>query len=231
MPNRRAEIAAGLAETQQRIARACAAADRPLATLVVVTKTFPASDIRILHELGVRDVAENRDQEAQTKVSELADLDLTWHCIGQIQRKKARSVVKWADVIESVDRLPLVAALDRAATDVGRRPRVYIQVSLDENPAENRGGAAPADVPSIAEAITSSSALDLAGIMAVAPFPGDPDLAFSRLAAIHSELCRTYPKATVVSAGMSQDLEQAIAHGATQVRIGGAILGNRPPVE
>ena len=231
MTDRRAEIAAGLLETQQRIARACAAADRPLAKLVVVTKTFPASDIRILHELGVRDVAENRDQEARAKAEELMDLELTWHCIGQIQRKKARSIVQWADVIESVDRLPLVAALDRAAQDLGKQPSVYVQVSLDDEPAEHRGGAAPADVPSIAAAIAASQCLEISGVMAVAPFPGDPDQAFSRLAAIHAELLDAYPQATAVSAGMSQDLESAIAHGATQVRIGGAILGNRPPVE
>jgi PLP dependent protein len=231
MTDRRSEIAAQLGETQERIARACAAADRPLARLVVVTKTFPATDIRLLHELGIRDVAENRDQEARSKAAELADLDLTWHCIGQLQRKKARSVVQWADVIESVDRLALVAALDRAAQDLGKHPKLCIQVSLDPDPAEHRGGAAPADVPLIAEAIATSDSLELAGVMAVAPFPGDPDLAFRHLDEIHRKLCATYPQATVVSAGMSQDLESAISHGATQVRIGGAILGNRTPVE
>lgn len=228
--NRQDEIAAGLARVRERIDSACAAVGRTdHVELVVVTKTFPASDVAILADLGVRHVAENRDQEARAKREELGEDGLVWHMIGQLQRNKAASVARWADVVESVDRPELVAALSKAAA--GRELRVLIQVDLDPDPRPDRGGAAPDEVLDLAGLIDADPSLSLAGLMAVAPHPGDPDEAFARLAVVSSRLRSRFPQATVLSAGMSDDLEQAIAHGATQVRVGGAVLGHRAYVQ
>ena len=240
--DRRAELAANLATVRARVDAACARAGRESSevTVLPVTKTFPASDVALLADLGYASVGENRDQEAKAKAAEVAALGAhpRWHMIGQVQRKKARSVAAWADMVESVDRLALVDALARAAQDAGRALGVCIQVSLDPEADgvgdAGRGGARPADVPVLADAIAAAPALDLAGLMAVAPYPGgpgDPDAAFARLAAIAERLRADHPGARLLSAGMSGDLEAAIAHGATQVRIGGAILGNRPLVQ
>jgi pyridoxal phosphate enzyme (YggS family) len=223
---RKDDIAAGLHATQQRITEACAAVGRAAddVTLVVVTKTFPASDIRLLAELGVRDVAENRAQELRAKASELGDLPLTWHFIGQLQRNKAAMVARFAALIESLDRHELIDPLVRAGG-----ADVLIQVSLDEPP--DRGGVPPAGLMDLAERIDAAAGLELRGLMAIAPYPGDPRAAFHRLADIRQGFLAQYPTATVLSAGMSGDLEEAVAAGATQVRVGGAILGNRAPVQ
>lgn len=225
--SRKDDLAANLVAVRERIAKACDAAGRSPdeVSLVAVTKTFPASDVRLLAELGVADVAENRDQEARPKAAECRDLDLTWHFVGQLQTNKARSVVSYADVVHSVDRTKLVAALSRAATDAGRTVRCLIQVSLDE--AEGRGGVRPADVSEIAHALADAEGLELGGVMAVAPLGADPAPAFARLAEISNSLREEYPAAKTVSAGMSADLEQAIASGATHVRVGTALLGGR----
>lgn len=230
MNDRRSEVAAGLAATRDRIARACAAAGRvDDITLVVVTKTFPASDVAILADLGVQHVAENRAQEGMGKADALAERHLTWHFIGQLQRNKAASVARWAGVIESVDRGALLASLSRGAAEVGGLRDVLVQVSLDEPP--DRGGVSPDGVTELAEQVVGTPHLRLAGLMAIAPFPGDPDVAFSRLSEIAGTFRSRFPDAQVLSAGMTGDLEQAIAWGATQVRVGGAILGNRPLVQ
>ncbi len=207
--------------------------------LVVVTKTFPASDVEILAALGVTDVAENRDQEAKAKrvATEAHAPGLRWHMIGQLQRNKAASVARWADVVESVDRLELVAALGRAAASHERTLEVLLQVSLDAVVVPGRGGADPLDVPELAAAVAAEPALSLRGVMGVAPYPGDdasaggPSAAFARLAAVSAMLRDTWPGADRISAGMSGDLEEAVAHGATQVRIGGAVLGPRTYVQ
>ncbi|MER6816478.1 YggS family pyridoxal phosphate-dependent enzyme [Spirillospora sp. NPDC000708] len=224
---RRAELAESLAEVRGRIAAACAAAGRDPAelTLIAVTKTFPASDVRLLAGLGLTEVGENRDQEARPKAAECADLPLTWHFVGRLQTNKARAVASYADVVHSVDRSRLVTALSDAAVRSGRTLRCLVQVSLDE--AEHRGGAAPADVPALAEAIAEAGGLELGGLMAVAPLGADPLPAFERLAAVAARLRRNHPDARIVSAGMSGDLEQAIACGATHLRIGTALLGGR----
>ncbi|MFC9974024.1 YggS family pyridoxal phosphate-dependent enzyme [Spirillospora sp. NPDC127200] len=224
---RRAELAANLADVRDRIAAACAAAGRDPAevTLVAVTKTFPASDVRLLAGLGLDQVAENRDQEAAPKAAATADLPLTWHFVGQLQTNKAASVAGYADVVQSVDRARLVRALDRAAGRAGRTLRCLVQVALDE--AEGRGGAAPREVPELAAQIDGAAHLELGGVMAVAPLGADPAPAFARLAAIAADLRDAHPSATAVSAGMSGDLEQAIACGATHVRVGTALLGGR----
>jgi len=245
--DRREEIAANLAAVRARIAAACTAAQRKPdeITLVAVTKTYPAADVLHLAALGVRDVGENRDQEAAPKAAEVRATggEVTWHFVGQLQRNKARSVASYADVVHSVDRSSLAAALAQAARRVRDRPLdVLIQVNLDPGAAgepgdsgaaglvsdpQHRGGALPGTVAEIAAAIAAEDGLRLRGLMAVAPIEGDPGAAFARLAGVAKALRADHPKATVVSAGMSGDLEQAIAHGATHVRIGSALLGKR----
>ncbi|MFI0349639.1 YggS family pyridoxal phosphate-dependent enzyme [Actinomadura sp. 9N407] len=224
---RRAELAANLADVRKRIASACAAAGRDPAgvTLVAVTKTFPASDVRLLAGLGITDVAENRDQEGAPKAAQLTDLPLTWHFVGQLQSNKARSVAGYADVVQSVDRPRLVTALSAAAVRAGRLLCCLVQVSLEES--GGRGGVAPAEAPALADAIAGAEALVLGGVMAVAPLGADPVPAFERLAAAAAAVRGSHPAAGVVSAGMSGDLEAAIACGATHVRVGTALLGGR----
>jgi PLP dependent protein len=231
---RRAQLAASLDAVRGRITRACAAAGRDpgSVTLVAVTKTYPASDVELLAELGVTDIGENRDQEASAKVAEVvaAGVKVRWHYVGKLQRNKTKSVVRYADVVESVDSLRLAGALD----DASRRYRsaaldVLVQVSIDGDPA--RGGAVAdaldpdRDLWRVADAVAASEGLRLRGVMAVAPLDWDPDRAFATLAALAARLAADHPGATVVSAGMSGDLEQAVRHGATHVRIGTSLLG------
>lgn len=230
MSERRDELAANLAAVQERIAVACADAgrDRGDVRLVVVTKFFPASDVRLLADLGVTDVGENRHQEAEVKAAECDDLGLTWHFIGGLQSNKAAAVAAYADVVESVDRAKLVAPLAKGARQRSREVEVLLQVSLDPPDREGRAGADPADVPALAGAVRDAGTLRLRGLMAVAPLGEDPRPAFDRLAAIHRELLVEHPDATWLSAGMSADLEQAVHAGATHVRVGSAVLGSRP---
>ena len=231
--DRRSELAANLSTVRHRIETACREAGRDPAavSLVVVTKFFPESDVRLLAQLGVRAVGENRHQEASAKAAACADLGLTWHFIGSIQSNKAAAVAGYSDVVESVDRLKLVRALDRGATETGRAVECLVQVSLDPPPATGRGGALPRDVAAIAEAIAGAEALRLGGVMAVAPLGEPPLPAFERLAAIATTLQRDHPEARAVSAGMSGDLEDAVRCGATHVRVGSAVLGPRPPIK
>lgn len=229
---RREELAARLARVRGRIRAACDAAGRTEEPrLIVVTKFHPASDVRLLAELGVTDVGENRDQEAAAKAAELDDLGLSWHFIGQLQTNKAKSVARYADAVHSVDRPQLVAALSKAVTAAGREDPLacLIQVNLDPA-AAGRGGALPADVPELAALIDRAPGLRLAGVMAVAPLGADSAEAFVTLADVAGGLRQRYPDATMVSAGMSQDLEAAVAAGATHLRIGTDVLGPRPPV-
>jgi pyridoxal phosphate enzyme (YggS family) len=230
------QLTANLGRVEERITAACRAAgrDRGDVTLVVVTKTYPASDVRLLAGLGVRHVAENRDQEAAPKAAASADLPLSWHFVGQLQTNKARSVVRYADHVHSVDRLRLVGALSSAATAADRRLGCLVQVALDaESGARGeRGGVAPDGVDALADAIAAADGLRLDGLMTVAPlageYAGQPRAAFDRLMEISSRLRERHPAANMVSAGMSQDLEEAVAAGATHVRVGTAVLGVRP---
>ena len=236
MSARRDELARGLAAVRERIARACDDAGRDPAdvTLVVVTKFFPASDVRLLADLGVEHVGENRHQEAQAKAAECADVPVTWHFIGGLQSNKAAAVAAYADAVHSVDRLKLVAPLSRGAAQRGAAEGsdgdvdVLVQVSLDPPGREGRAGADPDDVPTIADAVAAAPSLRLRGVMAVAPLGSDPAEAFGRLAAVHGRLLEQHPSATWLSAGMSGDLEAAVAAGATHVRVGSAVLGPRP---
>ena len=230
MSARREELAANLADVRQRISAACTAAGRDPAdvTLIAVTKTWPASDVRLLSDLGVSDVGENRDAEAAPKAAACADLALTWHFIGQLQTNKCPSVARYASVVHSVDRPRLVRALGNAARRAGRPISCLIEVSLDGDPA--RGGAPATEVPALAEALASEPDLLLAGVMAVAPLSMNPAEAFARLLDSAAQVRAVRPAATMISAGMSGDLEAAIACGATHLRIGTALLGGRGPV-
>jgi PLP dependent protein len=228
---RRDEIAAGLAAVRRRIADAATEAGRGAdeVTLIVVTKFFPAADVRRLADLGVTHVAENRHQEADAKREECRDLDLTWHFVGGLQSNKAAAVGSWADVVQSVDRAKLLRGLSRAAHERDRTLDVLLQVSLDEpGQGDGRSGVAPGDAARLAGQVAAAEGLDLRGVMGVAPLGGDPARAFARLAAVAAEVRTVAPAATWISAGMSGDLEVAVKAGATHVRVGTAVLGNRP---
>ncbi|MFD3655823.1 YggS family pyridoxal phosphate-dependent enzyme [Streptomyces sp. 24-1644] len=236
MTDRRTQLAANLAQVEERIASACAAAGRKReeVTLIVVTKTYPASDVRILHELGVRHVAENRDQDAAPKATACSDLSLTWHFVGQLQTNKVRSVASYADVVQSVDRTRLVSSLSAAAVRGERELGCLIQVALDAGSGErgDRGGVAPDGIEELAAAVDGAPGLRLDGLMTVAPlagpYAGRQRAAFDRLMEISSRLRADHPAANMVSAGMSSDLEDAVTAGATHVRVGTAVLGVRP---
>lgn len=229
------QLEANLAACRRRIVEAAARAGRDAEqiTLIVVTKYFPASDLRLLAELGVRDVGENKHQEAQAKAAELAELGLRWHFIGQLQSNKAAAVASYADVVHAVDRAKVVDRLARGANQGAqsspeRRLEALVQVSLDPPGTQGRAGVDLGDLPALAEAITSAHGLRLRGVMGVAPLDGDPAAAFAQLGVAAEQLRAVYPDATWISAGMSADLEQAVAAGATHVRVGAAVLGPRP---
>ncbi|MFS4096003.1 YggS family pyridoxal phosphate-dependent enzyme [Streptomyces sp. AF1A] len=233
MTDRKTELATNLAKVEERITAACVAAGRKReeVTLIVVTKTYPAGDVRILSELGVRHVAENRDQDAAPKAAACSDLPLTWHFVGQLQTNKVRSVVGYADVVQSVDRARLVTALSKEAVRAEREVGCLIQVALDAG-AGGRGGVVPQGIEELADLVAGAPGLRLDGLMTVAPLTGEyagrEQAAFERLMDLSTDLRRAHPAATMVSAGMSADLEQAVAAGATHVRVGTAVLGVRP---
>jgi PLP dependent protein len=224
---RQEELAVRLAAVRKRIAAACDAAGRAAeeVTLIAVTKTWPASDVRLLVGLGLTDVGENRDAEAAPKAAECGDLNLTWHFIGQLQTNKAGSVARYASFVHSVDRPRLIGALGAAARRAGRVIECLIEVSLDGDP--ERGGARPGQVPGLAGELDAEPGLVLSGVMAIAPLGMEPAAAFARLRHSAALVREVRPAATVISAGMSGDLEAAIEAGATHVRIGTALLGDR----
>ncbi|MDQ1029997.1 pyridoxal phosphate enzyme (YggS family) [Streptomyces umbrinus] len=236
MTDRKAQLAGNLAKVEERIAAACVAAGRKReeVTLIVVTKTYPADDVRILSELGVRHVAENRDQDAAPKAAACSDLPLSWHFVGQLQTNKVRSVVGYADVVQSVDRARLVTALSKEAVRRERELGCLIQVALDaeETGRGERGGVGSGDIEELAGFVAEAPGLRLDGLMTVAPlsgpYAGRELAAFERLMDLSTDLRSAHPAANMVSAGMSADLEQAVAAGATHVRVGTAVLGVRP---
>jgi PLP dependent protein len=233
--DRIAQLSTNLADTRKRMERACRSANRDVQelTLIAVTKTWPASDVKILADLGVTDMGESKEQEGHLKVDQLkadqlkadqVDAAIRWHFIGQLQRNKVQRVAQWADVIHSVDRLSLVEAL--AKVERATPMEALIQVNLDGDPS--RGGVVPSELGALSDAIEASPILTLRGLMAVAPLEEDADSAFARLAAIREEFLRSHPDARWLSAGMSGDMEAAVAHGATHVRMGSSLLGSRP---
>jgi PLP dependent protein len=236
---RAAQLAANLARVRARIAAGCAAAGRDPAgvTLVAVTKTYPAQDVLRLAALGVADVGENRDQEAAPKAEAVAaaGVRVRWHFVGRLQRNKCRSVVRYAELVHSVDRVDLVRALSRAVDQHRDRPLdVLVEISIDGDP-ERGGAVAEGDEPDhdldrVTAAVLAAPGLRLRGVMAIAPLSWDADTAFARLAQLAERVRAAEPAATVLSAGMSADLEPALAHGATHVRIGTSLLGKRAPL-
>ncbi|MGF7123850.1 YggS family pyridoxal phosphate-dependent enzyme [Rhodococcus sp. AG1013] len=239
--SRHDEIASALTAVRARLDAACREAGRPLTevALLPVTKFYPVTDVRILYDLGCRAFGESREPEAGTKVADFrstpgADESVRWHMIGRLQRNKVKSVVRWADTVHSLDSVRLADALDRAAAgalDEGARSdplEVLLQVSLDADP--DRGGVPAGDLGELADRVAGSSNLVLGGIMGVPPLGVDPDAAFARLSTLHANLLRTHPEATTLSAGMTGDLEAAVRHGSTCVRVGTALLGRRPIV-
>ncbi|MDF0513395.1 YggS family pyridoxal phosphate-dependent enzyme [Agromyces sp. H3Y2-19a] len=213
-----------LAAVQAAISDAAADAGREASeiTTIVVTKFQPASLVRDLATLGVRDVGENRHQEAQAKAAELAELGLHWHFIGQLQSKKARQVRTYASAIHSIDRRALVDVLRSDETSVD----CFVQVNLTDDPG--RGGVAPAELEALVEHVLETPGLVLRGLMAVAPLDEPARPAFARVRELSERVVRLAPDATDLSMGMSHDFRDAILEGATHLRIGTAITGNRP---
>jgi len=235
---RRAQVAAALADVRSRIAAACGAAGRDPdeVTLVAITKAYPATDVQLLAELGVRDIGENRDQEAAPKATAVsaAGCRVRWHFVGRLQRNKCRSVAGYADVVQSVDSVRLATALADAARRRGRSLDVLVQVSIDGDLRRGGAVAESADpdrgLSAVSAAVAGLEPVRLTGLMAVAPMDWAPEAAFARLAEIADRVRADHPGATALSAGMSADLEAAIAYGATHVRVGSALLGKRSPL-
>jgi PLP dependent protein len=221
-----------LRAVRARIDAAARAAGRDPSSvaLLAVSKTWPASDVAALAALGQRDFGENRAQELVGKAAELADLPLRWHFIGQLQRNKAAGVARLGAVVHSVDRASLARMLDRVGQETGRPVEAFVQVDLGgaAGDAAERGGADPAAVPALADTVASAPGLRLLGLMAVAPRDADPASAFARLAELAARVRADHPDAVELSAGMSGDLEAAVAAGSTVVRVGTALFGARP---
>ena len=217
----RGEITSNLQSVRDEISKAVTGAGRSLdeITLIAVTKTFPASDVEILRDLGVTHFGENRDADAAPKASTVAG---TWHFQGQIQSNKLKSITSWANVIHSLDEIRHFEVIEKSAP---HPLDIFCQVSLDGS--EGRGGVSEQKLYELAQAIEKSATHRLQGLMAVAPLGVDPTVAFSKLSAIHKAFMADFPKANKLSAGMSGDYKEAIAYGATHIRIGSSILGSR----
>lgn len=227
------ELSAALHAVRDRVERAAQAAGRDPEEiqLLPITKFFPAGDVEELYRLGCRAFGESRDQEAAAKVAEVGHSDIEWHMVGNLQRNKAKSVAHWAYSVHSVDNSRLVSALDtaRGAGEKREPLQVYLQISLDGD--TERGGMDVADAAGVDELCTqvvASEHLELAGLMALPPREADPDQAFRRLQQEHERVQQRYPQASRLSAGMSNDLETAIKYGSTCVRVGTALMGQRP---
>jgi len=226
MSNRKVEIAQNLQEVKDRITRAAELADRNPAEieLIVVTKTFPITDIEILSDLGECNYGENRDQEAAPKAAALSStLAAKWHFQGQIQSNKIKSISQWADVIHSISTEKEILKFAQSS----RSHQVFLQVSLDGE--LERGGANPSDLVDLAQLANECNNLELLGLMAVGPLGVEPEIAFANLAEIHQGFESNFPSSKYLSAGMSGDFEVAILHGATHIRVGSSILGSRSP--
>ena len=218
-------LEARVLEVQERIGSAARASGRQASeiTTIVVTKFHSAELVRDLYSLGIQHVGENRHQEAVAKHDDLAELDLTWHFIGQLQSNKARAVADYARVIHSVDRPSLVSAL----ANQERVVEIFLEVNLTDVPG--RGGVMPAELESLCELALLSPVMNLRGVMAVAPVDEEPPRAFERVLNYAARVRAMAPQAQDLSIGMSGDFEAAIAAGATHLRIGTAITGKRPP--
>lgn len=196
-------------------------------TVIAVTKFHPASLVRSLFELGVRDFGENRHQEAEVKAAETRELDLTWHFVGQLQSKKVRAVRRYASVVHSLDRPSVLEAFARATSDEAGCTDALIQVNLSDDP--RRGGVSESELESFTSAAVSTEGVRVRGVMGVAALGAEPRAEFARLRAASDVVRAVEPAATWISGGMSGDFSEAILEGATHLRIGTAITGNRPP--
>jgi pyridoxal phosphate enzyme (YggS family) len=206
------ELAANLTSVQERITRSDV-------TLIVVTKTYPVSDVQILKELGVENFGENRTEEGEVKA---AAVPATWHFQGGIQSRKLKDIVQWADVIHSLDSTEHALKLGQRAV---RPMKVFLQLSLDGDP--ERGGVVESELAALAEVVVAAPNLTLAGLMCVPPVSAIPAEAFSQIYSVHQRFLRDFPNAQSLSTGMSGDFEVAIDHGATHIRVGSSILGSR----
>jgi pyridoxal phosphate enzyme (YggS family) len=224
MTERREFISASLHDVKSRIANAAHLAGRDLAeiTLIAVTKTYPASDVVILRELGEVNFGENRTEEGSVKSLEVPGI---WHYQGQVQSRKLREIASWANVIHSLDQVSHIEKLNRICEETGKKIGVFIQLSLDGAP--DRGGVVEQDLAELGDAVAASSGLELNGVMCVPPVEYEHQLAFAEIAQIHQRFTSRFPSAKLLSAGMSSDFEIAIAHGATHIRVGSQILGSR----
>ena len=234
--DRKSELAGNLERVEEEIAAALKLAGRSRSevTLIVVTKNFPASDIELLYQLGVRDFGENRDQEAREKIPQVNRAignEVRWHFQGQLQRNKLASIGSWADMVHSIDDVKHLKGLSDAALKTERKIQALIQISLDELPNPERAGtdrAGAAEILSTYESQKSALAgLSIVGVMAVAPLNSPAKSAFIRLNKVFTELRGDFPDLRVISAGMSGDFTQALFAGATHLRIGSSILGSR----
>lgn len=230
--SRQQEINENYQKIQNRILESCNSVGRDPSevTVIAITKTYPASDVDLLNNIGVHNVGENKDQEASQKFNEVKN-KFTWHFVGQLQTNKVKSVVQYADFIHSVDRISLAKEIQKMSKKIDKVQKVLIQIDLDESQNdENRGGVNPSKLNELAQEISSCPNLELKGLMSVAPLNVSSKEAFLKLAKIQLEFLKTYPLAKMLSAGMSEDLEDAVSHGATHLRIGSALLGERPKI-
>lgn len=222
-----------LAEIESRIASAAVAAGRTRdeVELIVVSKNHPAQMVVDLLELGIRSFGENRDQEAKPKSDEVAALvagkgfDYSWHFIGQLQSNKVRSALSYAEVVHSVDRQSLLDALIKATADRQKPLDLFIQLNLTSDP--DRGGIEPKHLEEFALKVLAAPTLNLLGVMGVASLERAPEVDFQSIQQASQSLIGIAPGAKFISAGMSEDFEQAIQFGATHLRIGSAITGKR----
>lgn len=231
MTSRKKELQENLNQLQSEIAAAAHAANRDPAEieLIAISKTWPASDVRLLSELGVQVFGENRAQEAALKAAEITDLNLEWHHVGQVQTNKASQIVSYANFVHSIDRPAAAFAINKAAAKLDKQISVFIQVALDESDSEHRAGVEPSKLLELAEEVQSLPNLILVGLMAVAPLGQEPEIAFQKLQPTVKAFRSKYPLAQGLSIGMSGDFKAAIAAGATHIRIGSILFGNRAP--
>ena len=225
MSAREIEIAQALKSVEDRIGEAATKAGRARneITLIAVTKTYPASDVEILRNLGVQNFGENRNEEG---VAKSALVSGTWHFQGQVQSRKLRDIASWATYIHSLDSADHIEKLSRIANEIGKEISIFLQLSLDGAPG--RGGVVASELRALADSVANLPQIKLVGLMCVPPVELEHERAFSEIADIHQGFLANFPTANFLSAGMSSDYEVAITHGATHLRVGSQILGSRP---
>lgn len=228
--SRQQELRTNLANLREEIEAACEAAHRDPATitLIAVTKNFPASDIRYLYEFGVSEFGESRVQELALKFDEIDDAAPTWHYLGRVQSNKIKDIARIADVVHSIDSLNQIEKFERSGQETGRTQNLLIQVNLDRDYPNQRGGVCPDDIEGLAGAIHARSNTNLGGLMFIASPKESPQVAFEKFQEVLEDFRLNHPQAFIASAGMSTDFREAIAIGATHLRIGSKLLGNRP---